>query len=162
LRPPGAMSLRTRLTVAGGGAVFVALAIASLVIYVDVRSKLHDQIDVSLIQSADGIAGKWLGANGRLGLPSAQTGSKGKGPAVNVRGPKTAESSTASLCAGRDPSGFSQITPNSRAERKGGLSAPGARVRPAAATTPPPSSPTLALGAEGKTTLGHDAAVASG
>ena len=40
------MSLRTRLTLAGGGAVFVALAIASLVIYVEVRSKLHDQIDV--------------------------------------------------------------------------------------------------------------------
>ena len=46
------MSLRTRLTLAGGGAVVVALAIASLVIYVDVRSKLRDQIDFSLIQSA--------------------------------------------------------------------------------------------------------------
>ena len=32
------MSLRTRLTLAGGGAVFVALAIASSVIYFDVRS----------------------------------------------------------------------------------------------------------------------------
>ena len=53
------MSLRTRLTLAGGGAVFVALAIASLVIYVDVRSKLHDQIDVSLIQSAEDVAAKW-------------------------------------------------------------------------------------------------------
>ena len=52
------MSLRTRLTLAGGGAVFVALAIASLVIYVDVRSKLHDQIDFSLIQSAEGLAAK--------------------------------------------------------------------------------------------------------
>ncbi len=57
------MSLRTRLTLAGGGAVFVALAIASLVIYVDVRSKLHDQIDVSLIQSAEGVASKWVAAN---------------------------------------------------------------------------------------------------
>ena len=55
------MSLRTRLTLAGGGAVFVALAIASLVIYVEVRSKLHDQIDVSLIQSAEGVAVKWHG-----------------------------------------------------------------------------------------------------
>jgi hypothetical protein len=57
------VSLRARLTLAGGGAVFVALAIASLVIYVDVRSKLHDQIDVSLIQSAQNIATKWLEAN---------------------------------------------------------------------------------------------------
>ena len=53
------MSLRTRLMLAGGGAVFVALAIASLVIYVDVRSKLHDQIDFSLIQSAEDVAAKW-------------------------------------------------------------------------------------------------------
>jgi two-component system sensor histidine kinase MprB len=48
------------LTLASGGAVFVALAIASLVIYFDVRSKLHDQVDVSLIQSADGVATKWV------------------------------------------------------------------------------------------------------
>jgi two-component system sensor histidine kinase MprB len=47
------------LTLAGGGAVFVALAIASLVIYVEVRSKLHDQIDFSLIQSAEDRAVKW-------------------------------------------------------------------------------------------------------
>ncbi|MDP9258499.1 MAG: HAMP domain-containing histidine kinase [Actinomycetota bacterium] len=53
------MSLRTRLTLAGGGAVFVALAVASLVIYVDVRSKLRDQIDFSLIQSAESVAVKW-------------------------------------------------------------------------------------------------------
>ena len=53
------MSLRRRLTVAGGGAVFVALAIASLVIYFDVRSNLHDQIDVSLFQSAQAVALKW-------------------------------------------------------------------------------------------------------
>ena len=72
------MSLRTRLTLAGGGAVFVALAIASLVIYVDVRSKLHDQIDVSLIQSAEGVAAKWHGANAAPKLPSAKSGSTGK------------------------------------------------------------------------------------
>jgi two-component system sensor histidine kinase MprB len=53
------VSLRTRLTLAGAGAVFVALAIASLVIYVDVRSKLHDQIDFSLIQAAENAAAKW-------------------------------------------------------------------------------------------------------
>jgi two-component system sensor histidine kinase MprB len=52
------VSLRTRLTLAGGGAVFAALAIASLVVYVDVRSKLHDQIDFSLIQSADQVSVK--------------------------------------------------------------------------------------------------------
>jgi two-component system sensor histidine kinase MprB len=49
------VSLRTRLTVAGGGAVFVALAIASLVIFVSVRSNLRDQIDFSLIQSAQAV-----------------------------------------------------------------------------------------------------------
>jgi signal transduction histidine kinase len=53
------VSLRTRLTLAGGGAVFVALAIASSVIYVEVRSKLHDQVDFSLIQAAGGVAAKW-------------------------------------------------------------------------------------------------------
>jgi two-component system sensor histidine kinase MprB len=57
------VSLRARLTLAGGGAVFVALAIASSVMYVEVRSKLHDQIDFSLIQSAEGVAAKWH-ANG--------------------------------------------------------------------------------------------------
>ena len=58
------MSLRTRLTVAGGGAVLVALAIASSVIYFDVRSNLHDQIDFSLVQSAQNVALKWSAANG--------------------------------------------------------------------------------------------------
>ncbi len=57
------MSLRTRLTLAGGGAVFVALAIASSVIYLDVRSNLHDQVDVSLITFADATASKWVAAN---------------------------------------------------------------------------------------------------
>jgi two-component system, OmpR family, sensor histidine kinase MprB len=52
------MSLRTRLTLAGGGAVFVALAIASLVIYLDVRSKLQNQADYSLIQAAQDAAAK--------------------------------------------------------------------------------------------------------
>jgi two-component system, OmpR family, sensor histidine kinase MprB len=53
------VSLRARLTLAGGGAVFVALAIASSVIYVEVRSKLHDQIDFSLSQSAQDVSAKW-------------------------------------------------------------------------------------------------------
>ena len=64
------MSLRTRLTLAGGGAVFVALAIASSVIYLDVRSNLHDQVDISLIQSANGIASKWVGTNRAPKIPS--------------------------------------------------------------------------------------------
>lgn len=38
--------------------MFVALAIASLVVYVEVRSKLHDQIDFSLIQSATEVVAK--------------------------------------------------------------------------------------------------------
>jgi two-component system, OmpR family, sensor histidine kinase MprB len=57
------VSLRTRLTLAGGGAVFAALAIASAVIYLDVRSNLHDQIDVSLIRMADDAATRWAAAN---------------------------------------------------------------------------------------------------
>src|SRR5262249_10251429 len=75
-----AVSLRTRLTLAGGGAVFVALAIASLVIYAEVRSKLHDQIDVSLIQSAEGVATKWAAAKGPLKLPSGEEGAEGEAP----------------------------------------------------------------------------------
>src|SRR5262249_35790324 len=157
-----AVSLRTRLTLAGGGAVFVALAIASLVIYTDVRSKLHDQIDVSLIQSADGIAEKWLGASGRLKLPSAKTASTGARPAGKGRGPKNAKPSNAAASFGKDPSGFFQVTPSLSAVRNGGLSAAGAPARTAAATTTAPRSPVLALGGEGKPILGHDAAVASG
>lgn len=62
------MSLRARLTLAAGTAVFVALAIASLVIFISVRSKLHDQIDVSLIQTAQNAATKIevAGATGKL------------------------------------------------------------------------------------------------
>jgi two-component system sensor histidine kinase MprB len=41
------------LTLAAGGAVFIALAIASLVIYFDVRSKLQDQVDASLVQATE-------------------------------------------------------------------------------------------------------------
>jgi two-component system, OmpR family, sensor histidine kinase MprB len=57
------VTLRTRLAVVGGGAVFVALAIASLVIYLAVRSNLREQIDASLIQSAQGVVTKWNLAN---------------------------------------------------------------------------------------------------
>jgi two-component system, OmpR family, sensor histidine kinase MprB len=152
------VSLRTRLTLAGGGAVFVALAIASLVIYVDVRSKLHDQIDVSLIQRADGISGKWLGASGRLKHPSAKTGSKGKRPAATSRGPGTPRSSNPALLFGKDASGFVQIITSLGAVRNGGLSVTGAPVTTAAAT----SSTTLAPKGAGHVILDQDRSVASG
>jgi two-component system, OmpR family, sensor histidine kinase MprB len=64
------VSLRTRLTVAGGGAVFVALAIASAVIYASVRSNLQEQVDASLIQLAEGVSSKW---NVENTLQSART-----------------------------------------------------------------------------------------
>ena len=97
------MSLRTRLTLAAGGAVFVALAIASLVIFAEVRSKLHDQVDVSLIQSADGMAVKAHG----LALKS--------------------QSSTA-RAFGKDAAGLFQVIPHVGAAANGGLSLTGAPV----------------------------------
>jgi two-component system, OmpR family, sensor histidine kinase MprB len=96
------VSLRTRLTLAGGGAVFVALAIASSVIYVDVRSKLHEQIDVSLIQSAEGAASKWVAANSPLPLSAVQKAARLK---------KAARSKTAHLLFGKDASGLFQVIP---------------------------------------------------
>jgi two-component system, OmpR family, sensor histidine kinase MprB len=79
--------------------VFVALAIASLVIYVEVRSKLHDQIDVSLIRSAETAATRWVGAKGAP--PSAKK---------------------AALLFVKDASGFSQVTPTLGAVANGGVS----------------------------------------
>jgi two-component system sensor histidine kinase MprB len=68
------------LTVAGGGAVFLALAIASLVMYFSVRSNLNGQTDAALIQSAQSAATKWLVANGpkpatyaRKGQPASES-----------------------------------------------------------------------------------------
>ena len=90
------MSLRTRLTLAGGGAVLVALAIASLVISVEVRSKLHDQIDVSLIHSAETAATRWVGANGAPPSPKK-----------------------AGLLFGKDASGYFQVIPRVGAIRNG-------------------------------------------
>jgi two-component system, OmpR family, sensor histidine kinase MprB len=66
------VSLRTRLTLAGGVAVLVALAIASVVIYVQVRSKLRDQIDVSLVQSAERAAATWVAADLPPKVPAAK------------------------------------------------------------------------------------------
>jgi two-component system, OmpR family, sensor histidine kinase MprB len=67
------VSLRARLTLAGGGAVLVALAIASSVIYVDVRSKLRDQIDFSLVQAAENAAATWVAAHGVQHIPPAKS-----------------------------------------------------------------------------------------
>jgi two-component system, OmpR family, sensor histidine kinase MprB len=158
------MSLRTRLTVAGGGAVLVALAIASLVIYVEVRSKLRDQVDVSLIRSAEGVATKWAAANanGPLKLPSMKTVSKGKRPAGTFRRPVQPRFSNAVLLFGKDASGFFQIVPSVRAVRNGGLSVTGAPVTTTAAATTAPGSTTLAPTAAGKTILDHDDSVARG
>jgi two-component system sensor histidine kinase MprB len=59
------------VTVVGGAAVFVALAIASLVIYLSVGSNLHDQIDGSLIRSAQNAAFKTEGPRVKSGkLPA--------------------------------------------------------------------------------------------
>jgi two-component system sensor histidine kinase MprB len=109
------------LTLAGGGAVFVALAIASLVIYVEVRSKLHDQIDYSLSQSAEGIAFKWHGANGQLKLPSAKAGPTGKRLSGTPKAPKLARKGS-SLSFGQDASGVYQVIPSLSAATTGGLS----------------------------------------
>ena len=84
-----------RLTVAGGGAVFVALAIASLVMYFSVRSNLIEQTDTSVIQSAQNVATKWLIANG----PKPRV-CDDKGPASE------------SPPSGTDASGYFQVIPN--------------------------------------------------
>ncbi|HEX4703933.1 MAG TPA: HAMP domain-containing sensor histidine kinase [Pseudonocardiaceae bacterium] len=47
------MTLRTRVGLAGGAVVFLALVVASLVLYPSVDANLHQQIDESLVQSAD-------------------------------------------------------------------------------------------------------------
>ena len=78
------MSLRRRLTVAGGGAVFVALAIASLVIYFSVRANLHDQIDFSLIQLAQEVAAK---SGGAYNQPTEADGSNAEGAGATGTSP---------------------------------------------------------------------------
>ncbi|HWX10143.1 MAG TPA: HAMP domain-containing sensor histidine kinase [Gaiellaceae bacterium] len=52
------MSLRTRVTLAAGGAVLVALVAASVIVYTSVRSKLHEQIDASLVTAATNLSSK--------------------------------------------------------------------------------------------------------
>jgi two-component system, OmpR family, sensor histidine kinase MprB len=109
------VSLRRRLTAAGGGAVFVALAIASVVIYFAVRSNLHDQIDVSLLQSAQGVALKWSGANASapVNVPSSKRPASGKLPAD--------EQPADMPLFGSDQSGYYQVVPNFASATKGEL-----------------------------------------
>ncbi|MBV9417365.1 MAG: HAMP domain-containing protein, partial [Solirubrobacterales bacterium] len=125
------MSLRTRLTLAGAGAVFVALAIASSVIYIEVRSKLHDQIDVSLFQSAQGIATKWDVANAPLpaNLESRKAAAAGKFPAgasPQAEGP----------ILGSDASGYFQVIPSFSAATKGAEPVAGQLKSPLAQSPP--------------------------
>lgn len=113
------MSLRSRLTLAGAGAVFVALAIASSVIYFAVRSNLQQQVDASLIQSAEGVASKWnventlqsaKGPDGKAAVPE-KFGAQGHPPAA---GP---------LVGSDGAGGFFQVIPSLAAPTKGELSA---------------------------------------
>ena len=108
------MSLRTRLTLAGGGAVFVALAIASLVIYFDVRSKLHDQVDVSLIQSAEGVAAKWTMVNAAPRF-RAKAESKQKRAADKLQNAANPGPPKPPRSFGKTASGLFQVVPSFRA-----------------------------------------------
>jgi len=110
------VSLRTRLTLAGSGAVFIALAIASLVIYLDVRSKLRDQVDVSLLRSAAGIATKWVAANQSPRLtvkPAIAKARRAKSSRpVTLRKP--------AQTVGKDADGYFEIVPSFSAATTGG------------------------------------------
>jgi two-component system sensor histidine kinase MprB len=110
------VTLRTRLTLAGSGAVFIALAIASLVIYVDVRSKLRDQVDVSLIHSATGIATKWVGANQSRGLIVKPAIAKAR----RAKSPRPVTLRKAAQTVGKDADGYFEIIPSFSAVTAGG------------------------------------------
>jgi two-component system sensor histidine kinase MprB len=119
------------LTVAGGGAVFLALAVASLVIYFDVRSRLHDQVDVSLIQTAQNLAMKWS----TVGGPKSAKIPAGKLPAgtyTRVANPKLPHGPL----LGTFGSGYFQVIPSvGEAVKNGGTAAP-----PSTTTTPTTTS----------------------
>jgi two-component system sensor histidine kinase MprB len=121
------MSLRTRVTVAGGGAVFVALTIASLVIYFSVRSNLHDQIDGSLIREAQNVAAKTEGPQANPSKLAAGSYSKHLNPKFPA-GPYL----------GTTASGYVQVIPSL-----------GKWLKSAQAGTAPPT-PKSAAGAKGK------------
>jgi two-component system sensor histidine kinase MprB len=137
------VSLRTRLTLAAGGAVFVALAIASAVIFLSVRSKLHDQIDVSLVQTAEGVATKWVLANGP-GHPGADLRPPPPKlpPGIYVKdGGKAGGSGTSFLGGG--PGGNYQVIPSLAAALKAqraGASIPAAVLKRIAVTNPKPGA----------------------
>ena len=118
------MSLRRRLTVAGGGAVFVALAIASLVIYYSVRSNLHDQIDASLFQSAQAVASKWDIGNAAQAVKAPSGKAKALAKLRAGGAPPTDEPSLSS-----DGTGYSQLIPSVGAATNGQLVA-AATLRP--------------------------------
>ncbi len=127
------MSLRTRLALAGGGAVFVALAIASLVIYFGVRSKLRDQVDVALIQSAQNVSTKWLLGNAQQppGTASSAKIKAGDG-AVGGRPPLGK-----GPLFGGDASGYVQVIPSLGAATNGFLPLTGRDASVARELSPP-------------------------
>ena len=117
------MSLRSRLTVAGAGAVFVALAIASSVIYFAVRSNLQQQVDASLIQLAEGTASKWNVEN-TLESPKAPKAQFSKGGAAgNPVAIKRAPAPGPLFSSGDGGDSYVQIVPNLTAETNRGLAA---------------------------------------
>jgi two-component system sensor histidine kinase MprB len=140
------VSLHRRLTVAGGGAVFVALAIASLAIYFAVRSNLHDQIDFSLVQSAQAVALKASAANAPkpANAPSGKGGAAGKLPAdTSLRGNGPV--------LGSDGPGYFQVIPNFGSATKSNRSVTGG-----------PKSPLTQSPAGFVPLVGQDALVARG
>ena len=117
------MSLRTRLTVAGAGAVFVALAIASSVIYFAVRSNLQEQINASLIQLAEGVSSKW---NVENTLQSTTIPPKsGKGAAPEKFGAHGYPPPAGGLFGSDGTGGYYQVIPKISAATNAKLSAAG-------------------------------------
>ena len=114
------MSLRGRLTVAGAGAVFVALAIASSVIYFAVRSNLQEQLDASLIQLAEGVASKW---NVENTLQSAKA-PFAKSAVPEKFGAHGYPPSPGALFGSDGTGGYEQVVPNiSAATKRGAIGA---------------------------------------
>ncbi len=113
------MSLRGRLTIAGAGAVFVALAIASSVIYFAVRSNLQEQIDASLIQSAGGVASKW---NVENTLQSTKV-PLGKGASTEKFGAHGYPPGPGALFGSDGAGGYLQVIPNLTTATKQALTA---------------------------------------
>jgi len=112
------VSLRSRLTLAAGGAVFVALAAASLVVYFSVRSNLHDQIDVGLITSAQNVAAK----TAVQPIPVAKGATVPKA-ALDKAKQQDAQAATGPFL-GTDGSGYLQYIPNIGTLLKQGIRQP--------------------------------------